>query len=788
MQAKKRYILVFVSCAFLAYCYFGGYRLKKVDGYRNLQVLDSFTRGRLLEKLPSFKSTDIERIDKNVKQNRTKDTSLNNNISKTRSCRMESCFDFTKCYEEFLVYVYPPEPLNSLGAAPPISANYQKILSAIRESRYYTSKPERACLLVLAIDTLDRDSLSNDYVRNVPSRLSRLPFWNNGRNHIIFNLYSGTWPDYAEESLGFDAGEAILAKASMSTLHARPDFDISIPLFHKQFPLRAGASGLVQSNNFPANKKYLLAFKGKRYVHGIGSETRNSLFHLHNGRDIILVTTCRHGKSWRELQDGRCDEDNREYDKYDYETLLQNSTFCLVPRGRRLGSFRFLEALQAGCIPVLLSNGWVLPFESKIDWKEAVVWADERLLLQVPDVVRSISLERILALRQQTQVLWERYFGSIEKIVFTTFEIIRERLPDYPIRNTFVWNTSPGALLTLPTFADSSRYMPFLLDSLGVESRHNYTAVIYVQIGSMLGPNTALYKLIKTISKSQFVDRILVLWAADRPIPSKKRWPTTYHIPFHIITLSGSTVGKSSRSIKKNSSETLINNSTYSAGIADKHELKHTREELLNIYDERPSISQRFYPYPEIQTDAVLSLDEDSILNTDELDFAYIVWRDFPDRIVGYPARAHFWDDSKNAWGYTSKWTNYYSIVLTGAAFYHRYYNYLYTNWLSLLLLKTVQQSSNCEDILMNLLVSHVTRKPPIKVTQRKGYKDRETGHSPWNDPDHFIQRQSCLNTFAAVFGYMPLIRSNLRLDPVLYKDPVSNLRKKYRQIELVGS
>lgn len=107
----------------------------------------------------------------------------------------------------------------------------------------------------------------------------------------------------------------------------------------------------------------------------------------------------------------------------------------------------------------------------------------------------------------------------------------------------------------------------------------------------------------------------------------------------------------------------------------------------------------------------------------------------------------------QNAWGYTSKWTNYYSIVLTGAAFYHRYYNYLYTNWLSLLLLKTVQQSSNCEDILMNLLVSHVTRKPPIKVTQRKGYKDRETARSPWNDPDHFIQRQSCLNTFAAIFG-----------------------------------
>uniref|UniRef100_A0A1I8P1V7 Exostosin GT47 domain-containing protein n=2 Tax=Stomoxys calcitrans TaxID=35570 RepID=A0A1I8P1V7_STOCA len=298
MQAKKRYILVFVSCAFLAYCYFGGYRLKTATHRRRNNGLPSSSSSvadsdsETLEQLGCFMKSDssrdfLQHINPDTAETVVKarsallnavsdaapaaaidqqpvNTNGQSSSSSSRSCRMETCFDFGKCYSGFLIYVYPPEPLNSLGAAPPISPNYQKIITAIQESRYYTADPQKACLFVLGIDTLDRDSLSEDYVRNVPSRLARLPHWNNGRNHVIFNLYSGTWPDYVEHSLGFDTGEAILAKASMSVQHVRHGFDISIPLFHKQFPLRAGSTGLASSMHFPSNKKYLLAFKGKR--------------------------------------------------------------------------------------------------------------------------------------------------------------------------------------------------------------------------------------------------------------------------------------------------------------------------------------------------------------------------------------------------------------------------------------------------------------------------------------------------------------------------------------------
>ena len=55
---------------------------------------------------------------------------------------------------------------------------------------------------------------------------------------------------------------------------------------------------------------------------------------------------------------------------------------------------------------------------------------------------------------------------------------------------------------------------------------------------------------------------------------------------------------------------------------------------------------------------------------------------------------------------------------------------------------------------------------------------------SRWADPDHFAQRQTCMNKFASWFGAMPLVHSQMRLDPVLFKDQVSILRKKYRDIE----
>uniref|UniRef100_A0A671VUT9 Exostosin glycosyltransferase 1 n=1 Tax=Sparus aurata TaxID=8175 RepID=A0A671VUT9_SPAAU len=731
MQAKKRYLILLSAGACLVLLsYLGGVQLpaasrsrhdRSRNGYRPDQPWPHFSDP--LHLFLPWDETDTEEYNLHISPRQKRD--VNTSVYKGKRCRMDSCFDFSLCHKNgFKVYVYPQQKGEK------ISESYQNILSTIEGSRFYTSDPGQACLFVLSLDTLDRDQLSPQYVHNLKTKVQNLPLWNDGRNHLIFNLYSGTWPDYTED-LGFDIGQAMLAKASISTENFRRNFDVSIPLFSKEHPRTGGERGYLKYNSIPPFRKYMLVFKGKRYLTGIGSDTRNALHHVHNAEDVVLLTTCKHGKDWQKHKDARCDKDNAEYDKYDYKEMLHNSTFCLVPRGRRLGSFRFLEALQAACVPVMLSNGWELPFSEIIDWNTAAVIGDERLLLQIPTTVRSIHQDKILSLRQQTQFLWEAYFSSVEKIVLTTLEIIQDRVLEHGSRSSLMWNSHPGGLFALPQYSGYLGDFPFYYRK--PPSAQLETACIDSPACSL----PAREMKWNLLPSGWFF--IIVLWNCDKPLPAKHRWPAT-SVP--VIVIEG----------------------------------------------ENKVMSSRFLPYETIVTDAVLSLDEDTVLSTTEVDFAFTVWQSFPERIVGYPARSHFWDSNKERWGYTSKWTNDYSMVLTGAAIYHRYYHHLYTNYLPTSLKSMVDQLANCEDILMNFLVSAVTKLPPIKVTQKKQYKETMMGQSSrasrWADPDHFAQRQTCMNKFASWFGAMPLVHSQMRLDPVLFKDQVSILRKKYRDIE----
>ena len=50
----------------------------------------------------------------------------------------------------------------------------------------------------------------------------------------------------------------------------------------------------------------------------------------------------------------------------------------------------------------------------------------------------------------------------------------------------------------------------------------------------------------------------------------------------------------------------------------------------------------------------------------------YRVWREERDRVVGFPGRFHAWDAKHHTWHYNSNYSCELSMVLTGAAFFHK--------------------------------------------------------------------------------------------------------------------
>nr|AAC47509.1 multiple exostoses homolog 1 [Caenorhabditis elegans] len=353
---------------------------------------------------------------------------LQNPTIERKQCTMSNCFDFSKCSTSKKVYIHPMEKRFEES---PQSVIYSKILKHFLESNHYTNDPNEACIFLLGIDTTDRDVRSQNYVKNVNDYIESLDpsVWNNGRNHLIFNFYHGTFPDYDDHNLNFDTGEAMIARASSSENNFIKVFDVSLPLFHENHPYEIKESKSERNDDRIENqRKYLVSFKGKRYVYGIGSGTRNLVHHLHNGDDIVMVTTCKHNNDWQVYQDDRCQRDNDEYDRWEYDELLANSTFCLVPRGRRLGSFRFLETLRSGCVPVVISDSWILPFSETIDWNSAAIVVAERDALSIPELLMSTSRRRVKELRESARNVYDAYLRSIQVISDHVLRIIFKRI------------------------------------------------------------------------------------------------------------------------------------------------------------------------------------------------------------------------------------------------------------------------------------------------------------------------------------------------------------------------
>ena len=69
----------------------------------------------------------------------------------------------------------------------------------------------------------------------------------------------------------------------------------------------------------------------------------------------------------------------------------------------------------------------------------------------------------------------------------------------------------------------------------------------------------------------------------------------------------------------------------------------------------------------------------------------------------------------------------------------------------------------------MNFMVSHLSRKAPIKATPILGVKGMGTHDGLSKRKSHYNDRRGCVRLFVQTFGYNPLVVSEHRADSLLY-------------------
>ena len=83
-----------------------------------------------------------------------------------------------------------------------------------------------------------------------------------------------------------------------------------------------------------------------------------------------------------------------------YAELMAASAFAFIPRGDALFSYRLLEAMSYGCIPVILSDNWVLPFDRTIAWTDIALHVPENGVPLLPQLLRAFEPQRIAEIQQ----------------------------------------------------------------------------------------------------------------------------------------------------------------------------------------------------------------------------------------------------------------------------------------------------------------------------------------------------------------------------------------------------
>ncbi len=510
------------------------------------------------------------------------------------------------------------------------------------------------------------------------------------------------------------------------------------------------------------------------------------------------------------------------FNRFTRAKFLINSTFSLILNENNDGlrfwsldnTIRLVECLRVGTIPVLINQDIQLPLSELIAWDEVIIYLPKTHISRIDTFLQDINEAEVIKRRMKAHDVYKAYFMDSKTQFRTLITVLRQRLKLSPlqfsplnsslymaieskIKYKFDSVDKPGVIQNKIKNLSRNSFVSqfFSMGSYSKWNRYYYPFKIFPsQPNQPFLPNNVRYSInldnYKLIYENEDQTDIDFENGIHGGTYTRRQFSRNlggnfddeeFTIVFYSFKREKKLISILTKYLHLKFLNRIIliwnRNSTRPSNLflnKFRRELNIKKNIVLTSNVNR-NLNKRFLPYDMIQTDAVLNINDEAHLTDEAIALGFRVWRENRDQLVGFAPRGHSWHVKSQQYMFRTYFNCEYSMVLTTAVFYHRFYNYQYTYMLDKRIKDKIYDFDNCDDIAFNYMVSSLLRKPPIKVSSISFQACQNCGNIDQTrflarKKSVFSQRHECLNYFNRVFGYNPLLYSQYRVNSVSFQ------------------